>query len=171
MVRFVFAPRLLVPLTAHPMSSHHSHPAANGTSRRYVVLFHDGWGVTTAASQGRGPHFDWMFEADEGLRTWATVERLRLGEADAAEAAELPLHRAAYLDYEGPVSGDRGSVRRVEQGTFRVLLDTADRFEVEVVGDRAGRLILGRDHLPDRSLWRIEFRPQIKGEGTLADAN
>lgn len=133
-----------------------------GNDPCYVVLFHD-W--------ESGPHFDWMFEAEEGLRTWATAERLMLDEADAATATELPPHRAAYLDYQGPVSGNRGSVRRVERGTFRVLLDVADRYELEVTGDRAGRLILNRDHLADRSLWRIEFRPQIKGEGTLADAS
>ena len=128
----------------------------------YVVLFHD---------RESGPHFDWMFEGEEGLRTWATAERLMLDQADAATATELPLHRAAYLDYEGPVSGNRGSVRRVERGTFRVLQDATDLYELEVAGDRAGRLIFRRDHLADRSLWRIEFRPQINGEGTLAEAS
>ena len=128
----------------------------------YVVLFHD---------RESGPHFDWMFEGEEGLRTWATAERLMLDQADAATATELPLHRAAYLEYEGPVSGNRGSVRRVERGTFRVLQDATDLYELEVAGDRAGRLIFRRDHLADRSLWRIEFRPQINGEGTLAEAS
>lgn len=153
------------------MSSRHSLSESADASGRYVVLFHD-WGkVPGAAPPGRGDHFDWMFEADTGLRTWATDERLSLDEAATAAAIELPLHRAAYLEYEGPISGNRGSVRRMERGTFRVLLESADRFEIEVEGDRVGHLLVRRDHLTERSLWRIEFRPQIKGEGTLADAS
>jgi hypothetical protein len=31
----------------------------------------------------------------------------------------LPDHRRVYLDYEGPISGGRGEVVRVEAGTFR----------------------------------------------------
>lgn len=31
----------------------------------------------------------------------------------------LPDHRKKYLDYEGPISGDRGEVFRVLRGTFR----------------------------------------------------
>jgi len=30
----------------------------------------------------------------------------------------LPDHRNAYLEYEGPISGDRGHVSRVETGTY-----------------------------------------------------
>ena len=153
------------------MSSSFSLAESAAASGRYVVLFHGGGGVASFLPAGRGDHFDWMFEADAGLRTWATEERLPLREAGSAVALELPLHRLAYLDYEGPVSGNRGSVRRVERGRFRVLSDAADRFEIEVEGDRVGRLLLSRDHLPERSLWRIEFRPQIKGDGTLADAS
>ncbi|GIW75759.1 MAG: hypothetical protein KatS3mg104_0822 [Phycisphaerae bacterium] len=76
---------------------------------RYVVLHHTGWGED---------HFDFMVEADpEGLLlTW----RLD-GWPHFLSAIPLPDHRRIYLDYEGAVSGNRGTVRRVEQGTCRIV--------------------------------------------------
>lgn len=77
---------------------------------RYVVLRHEG-----VAER----HFDFMFETVPGgpLLTWRSltwpIERetplVRLGE-----------HRRDYLDYEGPVSNDRGRVARVAGGTCDV---------------------------------------------------
>ncbi len=36
-------------------------------------------------------------------------------------AIQLPIHRRAYLQYEGLVSNDRGSVKRVMSGTWKLL--------------------------------------------------
>jgi hypothetical protein len=36
-------------------------------------------------------------------------------------ATRIADHRRHYLTFEGPVSGDRGSVRRVEEGTAQIL--------------------------------------------------
>jgi hypothetical protein len=73
---------------------------------RYVVLRHDGISE---------PHFDVMIEAAPGgaLHTW----RVPSWPPRGGEVFErLPDHRRDYLDYEGPVSGNRGTVRRVEAG-------------------------------------------------------
>ena len=43
-------------------------------------------------------------------------------------------HGLAYLDYEGPVSGQRGSVRRREQGLFEWTIREADKLEARVDG-------------------------------------
>ncbi|MCC6909333.1 MAG: hypothetical protein IT430_15445 [Phycisphaerales bacterium] len=66
-------------------------------------------------------HFDWMLAVDDPatkrLRTWRVA--LRPDEVPPGEdLAVEPLadHRATYLDYEGPVAGDRGLVRRVRSG-------------------------------------------------------
>ncbi|WP_146439947.1 hypothetical protein [Crateriforma conspicua] len=40
-------------------------------------------------------------------------------------ATRLPDHRTKYLEYEGPISGNRGSVRRVDSGFFRQRPDRA----------------------------------------------
>jgi hypothetical protein len=48
-----------------------------------------------------------------------------------------------YLDYEGPVSGDRGSVVRQDHGTFIWLRDTPEEVAVHLDGVRLqGRLVV-----------------------------
>ena len=64
-----------------------------------------------------GVHWDLMLEAGKSLKTWAIDEPITAGiELPARQLAD---HRLAYLTYEGPVSGQRGSVRRIAEGTFR----------------------------------------------------
>lgn len=160
---------------------------------RYVVLFHR-WGADrrtrvegqrgvegqrrVAGQRGaddqkgkhiRGDHFDWMFEGESGLQTWSTPRALRRDGDDAIEATELPLHRTAYLDYEGPVSGDRGTVRRVEAGHFRFRHRSEDRWELDVQGDRVGRLVIRRSATGETAVWRIEFRLHGPGDGDSPD--
>jgi hypothetical protein len=53
-------------------------------------------------------------------------------------AVPLPDHRPHYLTYEGPVSGDRGTVARYDAGTFEWITDAADRVEVALAGGRLG---------------------------------
>src|SRR2546429_2134698 len=77
---------------------------------RYVVLHHE---------QIAEPHFDFMFEYEPGsdLITW----RLPIWPiTQVTRVTELGKHRRHYLDYEGPVSGDRGTVRRVATGACLV---------------------------------------------------
>lgn len=73
---------------------------------RFVILEHD------------HPHLHWdlMLEDGESLRTWRLNELPRSGVW--IEAEEIAPHRLAYLDYEGEVSGGRGTVKRWEWGTF-----------------------------------------------------
>ena len=64
---------------------------------RFVILEHD-YPVQ---------HWDLMLEAGDVLRTWRLIAPPDKTQAVAAES--LGDHRLAYLDYEGPVSGNRGS--------------------------------------------------------------
>lgn len=73
---------------------------------RYVILEHD----------HPARHWDFMLESGEVLRTWRLAEPPRPGGAVAAEPSFD--HRLAYLDYEGPVGGNRGTVTRWDAGTF-----------------------------------------------------
>lgn len=75
---------------------------------RYVILTHDHPFL----------HWDFMLEGDGVLRTWRLLEEPVAGRTVRAEA--LPDHRDAYLDYEGPVSGGRGSVVQWDHGTYDV---------------------------------------------------
>jgi hypothetical protein len=73
---------------------------------RYVVLRHEGID---------SPHFDFMVETAPGalLATWRSIT----WPPDPAQPGEkVPDHRREYLEYEGPISNNRGNVVRVESG-------------------------------------------------------
>jgi len=97
---------------------------------RFAILAHD-WPE---------PHFDLLLEAGPVLRAW----RLR-GEPGAAAVPAEPNadHRLLYLDYEGPVSGGRGTVTRWDAGTFDMFVEGAVAV-LELHGTRlTGRFELG----------------------------
>lgn len=77
------------------------------SDRRFVVLEHE-----------TDPHhYDLMIEHDDGLWTWSLYRGDLPDTIDELELERIQDHRKDYLTYEGPVSGDRGFVRRVESGT------------------------------------------------------
>lgn len=73
---------------------------------RFVILEHD-W---------PDRHWDFLLEDGETLLAWRLLAEPAVGRSVAAEP-NVP-HRLAYLDYEGPVSGVRGSVSRWDAGTY-----------------------------------------------------
>ena len=94
-----------------------------------------------------GPHWDLMLErggvdAEHRLATWSLLELPdpwagpgdATSHAAAVTAIQLTDHRAAYLEYEGPVSGDRGSVRRVAGGVLEWIEETETRVVVRLGG-------------------------------------
>ena len=111
---------------------------------RFAILAHD----------HPTPHWDLFLEAGPVLRSWRIRSELVPGVVVPAEPAAD--HRLLYLDYEGPVSGGRGSVRRVDAGLFTWEADTADRIIISVIGSRfSGRLMIERE--PDA--WACSFVP------------
>ena len=96
---------------------------------RFVVLFHE-----TPAGASRPSHWDLMLEQGGALRTWALEQEPR--SEVSIVAAALPDHRLAYLDYEGPISGDRGCVTRWDQGAYRIVAESAHELKVELAGAR-----------------------------------
>jgi hypothetical protein len=73
---------------------------------RFVILEHDHPEL----------HWDLMLEAGGVLRTWRLAQPPTAGAA--IKAVALGDHRLHYLDYEGPVSGGRGTVTRWDRGTY-----------------------------------------------------
>jgi DNA polymerase Ligase (LigD) len=105
---------------------------------RYVILRHE-----CPEDYKPGVHWDLMLEFGDALRTWALAEEPTPGVPIAAE--ELPDHRLAYLDYEGPISGDRGTVRRWDAGRFELLSESRLEIHIRLAGDRvAGEARLTR---------------------------
>ena len=73
-------------------------------------------------------HWDLMLEFGPVLRTWRLAEPPLPGKVVAAEPTFD--HRLMYLDYEGPVSGDRGNVKRWQSGTFDLKHELPDLIEI-----------------------------------------
>jgi len=98
---------------------------------RFAILRHDHPVV----------HWDLFLESGQVLRSWRLLAPLV---SDATVPAEpLGDHRLLYLDYEGPVSGGRGAVTRMDAGTFVWELDAADGVVVQLTGSAfRGRLEL-----------------------------
>ena len=66
-------------------------------------------------------HWDLLLERSEApvAATWRLLRSPTCDEPIAAEP--LPDHRVAYFDHEGPVSGGRGTVQRLQRGEYRSL--------------------------------------------------
>jgi hypothetical protein len=115
-----------------------------------------------------------MLEHDGRLWTWALARLPRAWhdrltdnvvaqsatqrrDTDAREpiiAERLADHRIEYLDYEGPVSRDRGSVHRCCRGTYQVIEATADRVVVQLESPLSGSLLLER-LATDEARWSL----------------
>jgi DNA polymerase Ligase (LigD) len=89
---------------------------------RFVILEHD-WPTR---------HYDLMLEAGSVLRSWRLAALPEMGQTINAEP--IGNHRLAYLDYEGPVSGGRGDVKRIDFGTCEIVQETANRLIVRLQG-------------------------------------
>ncbi len=89
-------------------------------------------------------HWDFLLEAGERLRAWRLLAAPVRGQTINAEP--LPDHCPHYLDYEGPIAGERGQVARWDGGTFRWVSDGNDEVRVQLSGGRiAGVVTLRRN--------------------------
>jgi hypothetical protein len=112
---------------------------------RWVLLEHD------------HPHLHWdlMLQCGDVLWTWR-LEAPPGGAGGAVAAQRVADHRPAYLDYEGPVSGNRGSVRRYDRGMF-AWVERAPDVCVRLEGERLrGELRLA--HTGGES-WQAVYMP------------
>ena len=73
-------------------------------------------------------HWDFLFEEPEGCMTFSvaqeSAEEARKTGVLGCTAKRLADHRRKYLDYEGPVSGNRGTVQRIDDGTCETIDET-----------------------------------------------
>lgn len=72
---------------------------------RFAILEHD-WPTR---------HWDLLLEDGDVLLAWRLLAEPRIGTVPAEPNAD---HRTVYLDYEGEIAGNRGTVTRWDAGTF-----------------------------------------------------
>ncbi len=84
----------------------------------FVLLEHK----TTSGADAADVHWDLIVQVPGQalLPTWRLAEN-PLAAPTPITAERIADHRPAYLDYEGAVSGERGTVRRIERGAAEVL--------------------------------------------------
>jgi hypothetical protein len=86
--------------------------------------------------------------------------------AAAGPAERISDHRLAYLDYEGPVSGGRGTVACEDRGEYHALDLSAGRVVVELQG-AAVRGRMEMTHV-DGDRWRAQFFATAGPDGAAA---
>lgn len=105
-------------------------------------------------------HLDWMLQRPsprgDRLVTFRVRDRLDTPGVMGWIGERLGDHRAAYLSYEGVISGGRGTVRRVAAGSCSWVVLDEDRCELDAAWPGvAGRVVGGRI---DAGRWRFELR-------------
>ena len=122
---------------------------------RFAILIHDQPFV----------HWDLLVQRDEVLRSWRLLEspdRWRsAAESTFLSAEAIGDHRLMYLDYEGPVSRERGRVARWDHGQAEWLTDSETSVRLRLSGSRLfGELTLDRE--PSQPLWSARFSPAVE---------
>jgi hypothetical protein len=90
---------------------------------RFVILEHD------------HPELHWDLLLDDGedrIPTWRLIQIPNHG--SLIDAIELPKHRRMYLDYEGPVSGNQGSVLRWDAGEYQFQGQDQNQLQIHFDG-------------------------------------
>lgn len=134
---------------------------------RFVLLRHQ-----CPSDSDMPSHWDFMLEREEALWTWQLYElpqswRNALGQivpdteeqtAGVVLAIRVADHRLAYLDYEGPVSRNRGVVTRCDAGTYHMFGQTLEKLEIRLAGNQLqGRVVLEPD-TARKDQWILETR-------------
>ncbi|WP_417382592.1 DNA polymerase ligase N-terminal domain-containing protein [Gimesia sp.] len=121
--------------------------------QQYVILHHDHPQV----------HWDLMLEEDGVLKTWRLPVPPEIDPASDETsldltAESLPDHRLVYLEYEGPVSGERGTVTRWDRGSFTLLEKKEGLYVALLTGEElAGRVTLKKTDQENQ--WDLNYTP------------
>lgn len=99
-------------------------------------------------------HWDLLLEWEGTLRTF----RLPAPPDGSSKCAALllPDHRLLYLDYEGPVSGNRGEVIGWDRGELEWLEQEPGRMAVRARGARLHGILRLRANA-DRAEWEFTY--------------
>lgn len=132
-----------------------NHPDARhpeDISTRTVLLEH--------TTPGGRTHLDWLIErpgADAEHRLIAFRCRHDPTTHDDWRGERIADHRAVYLEYEGPISGGRGAVRRLWSAGCRVESESDHAINLSI-STPDGRTIRGRVSRSTDETWSFRIR-------------
>lgn len=101
-----------------------SHPRQSLESLRFAILEHDYPFL----------HWDILLQEGDRLLGWRGDHHGHF--LNGGPVVQTSDHRLLYLDYEGPVKGQRGSVRRIDGGTMTWRHLGQEKIEAEIKGRR-----------------------------------
>lgn len=138
---------------------------------RFVLLYHD-----CPSHYVRASHWDFMLEAGKVLRTWTLAQLPRDWQAareltastnsdcppvaadNSVSAEQLGDHRLDYLEKEGPLSGDRGRVIRIDRGTYDRISESRGCWRLTLAGGAWCGQITLQQNAPDSVQWTLTVR-------------
>jgi hypothetical protein len=108
-------------------------------------------------AENRASHFDLMLEKNGLLTTFELFQLPIPGERFPVR--RLPEHRIDYLDYEGPISGDRGYVTQWTAGHYLTAVESDNKWILELYSPRlSARIVLLRptsDNITASMTWHL----------------
>lgn len=119
---------------------------------QFVLLYH---------SLSDSVHWDLCLDLGHALATWRVLDdpaSLMTASGDpppTLRAERLGDHRRLYLDYEGPVSGDRGHVTRVDRGPWKLLDRRSTRWTFRLNGDLLTGTFVLTERNPRDNVWTL----------------
>ena len=138
------------------------------STTRFVLLRHDVPRGAEPLTGGRALHWDLMLETAGVLHTWALAEQPYPAGTNCL-AERLADHRLLYLDYEGEVSGGRGTVSRLDGGIYTPVDNGESKVVVRLNGASfRGTATLARS---DDQRWRFSFVSDGTAASGLAGAS
>lgn len=103
---------------------------------RFVILHH---------RQSDGEHWDLMIERGDVLWTWQLARNPLTPGPWPIPARRIGDHRKAYLEYEGPLTRNRGEVKRIEAGCVEITETDAGGIHIDfTAGSIRGAFALAR---------------------------
>lgn len=109
-------------------------------------------------------HYDWMIDQPQldinrRLLTWSCADRPDSPIQPQFEAVRLADHRALYLDYEGDISNNRGSVRRLATGQLLDFQLSKESCTIEIRWPSAVISYSGNPTTQSPNHWIFKIQP------------
>jgi len=122
---------------------------------RFVLLYH------TYDNFLENNHYDFMLEKKDFLDTWKIREDdLKKFFSGKEIFAEKNFdHRKKYLTYEGDISNNRGTVRRICSGEYNLLSNGENFFKINFVSEKIkGFISINKTGDIQKELYLFKYR-------------